>query len=97
MLGLAFVGMKRVTGSGRPAASPVVVRTMNDLKDGWTQEGAVDLLKQGYGIDAVATRTGCDKRWLRAQQARLQAQSARKRQRDDGHDELAAALERLRG
>jgi len=47
-----------------------VTQTVTPRGD-WTPEQAVDLLKQGYPLDQVITRTGYDPRRLTAQHRRL--------------------------
>lgn len=43
---------------------PVQVRSINDPKPGWTQENAIDLLRQGYTPAQVARMTGFDETFL---------------------------------
>ena len=56
---------------GTPAFGDVVVRTVNAPKGDWSEDEAVDLLRQGYSVAHTARRTGYDERWLLAQQSRL--------------------------
>ncbi len=53
---------------GRPAFDEVVVTRMTRSPLGWEPEQALALLEQGYSPEQVATRTGFDVRWLRANQ-----------------------------
>lgn len=56
---------------GSPAFGDVVVRQVNSPKPDWSEEQALDLLRQGYSVEHTARRTGFDERWLSAQQSRL--------------------------
>ncbi|RZS89631.1 hypothetical protein EV189_1400 [Motilibacter rhizosphaerae] len=56
---------------GTPAFTEVVVRQANAPQLGWTEEQALDLLRQGYSVEHTARRTGFDARWLAAQLAPL--------------------------
>jgi len=47
--------------------SDVVVRNANRPRDKWTADAAIDLLRQGYTAEHVATVTGFSERWLLAQ------------------------------
>lgn len=46
---------------------PVQVRSMNDLKPGWTVERALGRLAQGYSVEHVSRLSGYAARFLRAQ------------------------------
>jgi len=58
-------------GSRNQRFSPVQVTQTVTPRGAWTPEQAVGLLKQGYPLDQVITRTGYDPRWLTAQHRRL--------------------------
>lgn len=51
----------------RSSVSPVVVRSMNSPKPGWSEERAVDMVRQGYSPDRIAELSGFAAAYLRAQ------------------------------
>jgi hypothetical protein len=67
----SYGGAVAAGGGGSARFSPVVVSRMAGGLGEWTTEQAVDLLRQGYGVDRVAKLTGFDRRWVTAQHRRL--------------------------
>jgi len=61
----------RVAARHHQRFSAVQVTPTVTPRGDWTPEQAVDLLKRGYPLDQVITRTGYDPRWLTAQHRRL--------------------------
>lgn len=57
----------RSTRGARKSASRVKIRSMNQPKPGWTEEQAVDQVRQGYSADRIAQLSGFAAAFLRAQ------------------------------